>query len=342
MEKVRYALIGYGAWGRYHARAIQQAENSELSLVCARSEESRKSAQTDWNVAVTANYKEAVTRDDIDVVDIVLPNYLHHEVALAALNAGKHLTLEKPMAISVQQCREILDAAERNERQLSVGFEMRVSSLWGELNNIISSGKIGRPVYGSIDLWRRPYRLGSEGWRFDKDRVGSWILEEPVHFFDLARWYMASVGDPVSVFACESPTNTDTPELIDNFACLISFPDQAFVSITHTLSAYEHHQTAKFAGTEGSVWAQWSGVMDRTEQPSFSLHWSDGQEKHEVKIQETPGEVFELMTEIETFSNTVLSDAKPIADGLDGLWAVHICLAAEESARQGKPVSLAL
>ena len=61
---------------------------------------------------------------------------------------------------------------------------------------MIDAGAIGEPQYALIELWRRPYRLGADGWRYDINRVGNWILEEPIHFFDLARWYFAGVGDP--------------------------------------------------------------------------------------------------------------------------------------------------
>jgi len=62
-------------------------------------------------------------------------------------------------------------------------------------------GKIGQPRHVLIELARFPYHPGSTGWRHDQNRVGNWILEEPIHFFDLARWYLSSAGDPVSVFA---------------------------------------------------------------------------------------------------------------------------------------------
>ncbi len=61
---------------------------------------------------------------------------------------------------------------------------------------MIDRGAIGEPQYCLIELWRKPYRLGSNGWRYDISRVGNWILEEPIHFFDLARWYLGSLGEP--------------------------------------------------------------------------------------------------------------------------------------------------
>ena len=140
---------------------------------------------------VYADYRELLARADIEVVDIVVPSYLHHEIASAALAAGKHLLLEKPMALSLRECDDLIALARKHNRIFAVGHELRLSSLWGKAKELIASGFIGEPKYALIELSRRPYRLGSENWRYDISRVGSWILEEPIHFFDLARWYLS-------------------------------------------------------------------------------------------------------------------------------------------------------
>ncbi|HID07329.1 MAG TPA: Gfo/Idh/MocA family oxidoreductase [Armatimonadetes bacterium] len=337
---VHYALIGYGAWGRFHARAITQAPNSELIVIYSRSQEKRSAAKEDYGVDVMADYHEVLSRDDVDVVDIVVPNHLHREFAVAALDAGKHVLLEKPMAVTVDECDEILAAAQRSGKVLAIGFELRTSALWGQVHQLIADGKIGEPLYGVIDLWRRPYRLGSAGWRFDPQRVGSWILEEPIHFFDLARWYMSDVGEPQWVFARAKASNPATPELHDNFAAMLAFPNDAFVTITHTLCAHEHHQTVKLTGTKGAIWAWWSGEMDRTEHPEYGLLYFDGKVQHELPVEKTPGEIFELVEEITAMSRAVLTGEPPPATGEDGKWAVKMCYSAEQSARTGQIVRL--
>ena len=83
---------------------------------------------------------------------------------------------------------------------------------------MIDAGAIGDPQYALIELWRNPYRPGADGWRYDIERVGDWILEEPIHFFDLARWYFAGSGEPVSVYARANALDPDRPALQDKFA----------------------------------------------------------------------------------------------------------------------------
>jgi myo-inositol 2-dehydrogenase / D-chiro-inositol 1-dehydrogenase len=336
MEPVAFALVGYGAWGSHHARVLAEGSHTRLVAIAEQSEASRTAAQAAHPQAVVvADYRELLARPDIEAVDVVLPSHLHHEVGSTALQAGKHLLLEKPMALTVAACQELVELARRNDRQLAVGHEFRYSSLWGQVKALVDAGAIGDPQYALIELWRNPYRLGSDGWRYDIRRVGNWILEEPIHFFDLARWYFGKWGEPVSVFARANARNPERPELQDNFSALVEFPEGRYAVISQTLSAFEHHQVAKLTGTHGALWANWSGAMDRTFQPSFSLKHFDGQQVTEVSIPQASGEVYELASEIAGLAIAIRGGPPPRASGVDGQWSVAMCLKAQESVDTG-------
>jgi myo-inositol 2-dehydrogenase/D-chiro-inositol 1-dehydrogenase len=336
MKKVRFGLIGYGAWGRHHARAISECAESELVVIAARSPEAQAEARKNHpEVELVADYREMLSRPDIEVVDIVLPTHLHHEAAAAVLRAGKHLLLEKPMAPSLAQCEELIELAAQNKRLLAIGHEFRLSSLWARMKEMIDAGAIGQPQYALIELWRNPYRQGSGGWRYDIKRVGNWILEEPIHFFDLARWYFSSVGEPESVYARANAKRPDHPELQDNFSAIVNFPHGAYAVISQTLSAFEHHQVAKITGTKGALWGSWSGAFDRTFHPTFSLKHFDGEKTMDVPITKLTGEVYELVDQMEMVSRAVRDGAPLTASGLDGKWSVQMCLKAQESVDRG-------
>jgi len=190
-NEVRFGLNGYGLFGKHHANAVASARNACLSAIAVKSESSRQAArQSHPDADVVADYSQMLARDDIEIVDVVVPNNLHYEVARAALQAGKHVLLEKPMALDADHCDELVSLAEANGRMIAVNHELRLSSLWSGVKKLIDEGAVGRPQHVLIELSRFPYRQGSEGWRWDIERVGSWILEEPIHFFDLARWYL--------------------------------------------------------------------------------------------------------------------------------------------------------
>lgn len=341
MTTVRFGLIGYGAWGSHHAQAIAKTEGAELGAIAVRSTASQSAAAVAHpHSAIHADYRELLRRDDLDVVDVVLPSDLHLEVGKAVLESGKHLLLEKPMALTVNDCRLLNALAKAKGKQLALGFEMRVSELWGKVKDLIAAGAIGEPRYAVIDLWRRPYRQGSRGWRYDIQRVGSWILEEPIHFFDLARWYFAPLGEPVSVYACASSKQADHPELHDNFTAVVKFPQHGHAVITQTLAAFGHHQVVKLTGTKGALWASWSGVMDRDLHPASSLQYFDGAKVHDIPLAKPTGEVYELEEEIATVVRAVRDGAPLAATGADGSWSVGLCQAAQESIERETAISL--
>jgi len=339
MEKVAFGLVGYGAWGSHHARVIAEGPHTRLAAIAEAAETNRAEAQAKHPQAVVvADYRELLQRPDIEVVDVVLPSHLHHEVGLAVLQAGKHLLMEKPMALSVAECQDLVQTARTAGLQLAVGHEFRFSSLWGQVKQLVDAGAIGDPQYALIELWRNPYRLGSDGWRYDIRRVGNWILEEPIHFFDLARWYFGGCGDPVSVYARANARSAERPELQDNFSAIVDFPGGRYAVISQTLSAFEHHQVAKLTGSKGALWASWSGAMDRTFHPTFFLKHFDGDKTVDVPIPAASGEVYELAEEIAGMAVAVRTGRSPRVTGEDGLWSVALCLKAQESVDTGAVV----
>ena len=216
---VRFGLVGFGAWGQFHAQSIAGNPEAELVAITAPSDASRAAATKAYPKArVFADHRQMLAETKLDIVDVVTPSHTHLDIARDALNAGCHLLLEKPMALSVDDCQTILSLAKQRGLKLAVGHEMRLSSQWGEIKRIIDRGIIGEPHYVLVELLRKPYRLGASGWRYHHSRVGSWVLEEPIHFFDLARWYLASAGDPVELYAYGKSRDPQRPELFDNFS----------------------------------------------------------------------------------------------------------------------------
>ena len=337
---VRFGLIGCGAWGSHHARVIAATPGVQLAAVAERSDENRATAQQQYpTAALYADYHEMLLREKLDAVDIVLPTHLHFEASKAALEAGCHVLLEKPMCPDLAQCDELIALAQRKQLHLAIGHEFRLSSLWGRVKEMVEAGAIGEPRYCLIELWRNPYRQGTGGWRYDIKRVGNWILEEPIHFFDLARWYFSKAGEPVSVFARASHKRDDHPELQDNFSAMIHFPNGGYAVISQTLAGYEHHQVVKLTGTRGALWASWSGALDRTFHPTFSLKYFDGEKVQDVALTKTTGEVYELEEEVASMTAAIRGGALRCATGADGRWSVALCLKAQESVDSGKVVN---
>jgi myo-inositol 2-dehydrogenase / D-chiro-inositol 1-dehydrogenase len=331
-DVIRCGVIGYGLFGAHHAKAFAAASGGELVAIAVPSDASRAAAiAAHAGAAVYADYRQLLERADIDAVSIVVPNVLHFEIAAAALAAGKHVLLEKPMALSVAHGRELIRLAADKRRVLAIGHELRLSSLWAGAKRLIDEGAIGQPRYALVELSRFPYRQGSGGWRYDSARVGSWILEEPIHFFDLARWYLSSCGEPESVYA-----RANSAEMSDNFVATVNFPCGAFAVIAQTLSAFGHHQTAKIAGDRGTIWAAWSAADARSDRPTFSLCYGRGSEVNELQLTKPAGELLELADEVAAFIDCVRCGTPPPCTGEDGLRSTQLCLAAAQSIATGQ------
>jgi len=256
----------------------------------------------------------------LDAVDIVSPNHTHADHAIAALAAGKHVLAEKPLANSVADCDRILAAARAAGRLVSVNHELRVSSQWGMIREEIAAGHIGAVTAANYTLFRRPFRPGASGWRHDGARVGSWILEEPVHFFDLLLWYFAEHGDPVSLRADASG---------------------AFFTVTQFLSGFEHHCALEIGGTKGALRTWWSGADARITEPVAGLSiLRAGAEAPERREFANSGELFELTEHLRRSIAAFRVGGSPMP-AEEARRSVVLCLAAEEACWTGAPVRLA-
>ncbi|HMC10645.1 MAG TPA: Gfo/Idh/MocA family oxidoreductase [Pirellulaceae bacterium] len=341
LPPIRFGLIGYGLFGAHHARAIAAAPGAELRAIAVPSERSQAAAHEAYPTAtIYADYRELLARDDIDAVNVVVPNRWHYEVGRAVLASERHLLLEKPMALALGECDELVALAARHDLVLAIGHELRVSSLWGGVKQLIQSGAIGRPRAALVELSRFPYRQGSGSWRYDRERVGSWILEEPIHFFDLARWYMSPCGDPMTIYARATARDPVRAELHDHFTATIGFADGAHAVVVQTLSAFGHHQTVKVSGTDGTIWAQWSAADARAPRPVFSLRYGLGESIQEPTFDKPTGELLELADEVAAFAQAIQTGQTPPCTGEDGRWSTLLCLAAEESVRRQQELSL--
>jgi len=338
---IRFGLVGYGLWGTYHARAIVESDSTTLVAVACASEATAARARDDLgNVDVVRGYESLTRRPDIDAIAVVAPNHLHADIAVTALLAGKDVLLEKPMATTVGDCDRIIDAARTSGRTVSVVHQFRLSTQWGAVKACITAGDIGEPCYANVSLFRFPYRPGSGGWRNDSALVGSWILEEPVHFYDSVMWYFDGLGDPERVTAIGSPR--DAPAgMTPNFSSTLHWPTGAYATITQSLAGFENHQVVEVVGTHGAIRGWWSGVTDRTSQPRFELKVKRRGNAHCEAISTGPsGEVVELARTYENIA-AAFQNKRPLVATEEARKRIVVCLAAERALAAGVPQALA-
>ena len=338
---MRFGLIGFGQWGRCHAEAIGKTPGTSLVAIACGSAVSAEAAKSTYPQAtIYGDWRSVLANKAVDAVAIVVPNHLHAEMAIIALDAGKRVLLEKPMAISIAECDRIVETVERTGGALSVGHEFRLSTQWGAIKRLIDGGEIGHPLYAMLSLFRRPYRHGSANWRYDPRRVGSWILEEPVHFFDMIMWWLEDCGNPASVQAFGNVKQHASAGMHDNFSAVLRWQSGAYAVITQTLGGFEHHQVVELVGTEGSVRASWSGTMDRTREPKHELSVQRrGRSVREVVEHKASGEIFELEQQLAAVV-AAFREGRSLVSAAEARKRILVCLEAERSLRDGRPIAL--
>ncbi|MHA1566717.1 MAG: Gfo/Idh/MocA family protein [Alphaproteobacteria bacterium] len=333
-KATRIALAGFGAWGQMHARAVAGISGAEIGAVLCRSEAAQSKARE--MLPQAARYTDYVTmlaEADCGVVDITVPNHLHAEFAVAALASDRHVFLEKPIGLDLTSCAAVVAAAQRSGRKVAVNHELRVSHQWGAVRRFAEEGALGKIRYQHFCLFRHPFRHGSGGWRYDRQMVGSWVLEELVHFFDLILWYGRENGLPKTVFAAGTEIAGGH---FDNLAATLTWADGSVAQINQCLSGFQHHALLEVSGSDGSLRTWWSGAMDRTEHPDFAMlverRGGDGVETWPI---EKSGEIFELKANLEKAFEAFGNGATDYLGPQEASQAIAVCLATEKSAASG-------
>ncbi len=198
-RQLRVAMIGHGFMGAAHSVGWRQAPHVfalpaavEMAVLVGRDAERTAEAAAQWGWSeVATDWREVVARDDIDVVDIVTPGDSHAEIAIAALEAGKHVLCEKPLANSTAEAEAMADAAERAAAQgvvAMVGFTYRRVPAVTLLRDLIAAGVIGR-VQQVRAAYRQDWLVDPEmplAWRLQKERAGSGALGDiGAHIIDM-------------------------------------------------------------------------------------------------------------------------------------------------------------
>ena len=200
MAKLKVGIIGLGGIATSHCDAIATLDNVEVVAVADLFEEKRRQYmdQIRHSQRLPHPYRSPEADDEIDAVAVVLGHQLHHRLTVDACNAGKHVLVEKPMALSLEQCDDMIDAAASNNVKLMVGHTPHFSGVILKLKEILDSGQLGplmTIVCYSCKNWTHAHRPPQYRSRFHGG--GMW-LTNGVHVVDRLTWLMASQAVSVS------------------------------------------------------------------------------------------------------------------------------------------------
>jgi len=201
-DKVKIGIIGVGTIGSVHADAYAKVNRAEVIALCDILPDRLKEKGARHGVeTLYADYNELLANSDIEAVSVCVPNNMHAPIAIAALDAGKDVLLEKPMALNAQEGQAICDARDRAGKVLQMGMVQRQSADGRFLKEVIDNGQLGEIYQMRVILRRRRGIPGMGGWFTTKALSGGGgLIDIGVHFFDLSMW-LSGCWNPTRVSA---------------------------------------------------------------------------------------------------------------------------------------------
>jgi predicted dehydrogenase len=253
------AIIGAGSIADTHIKAcLTFSGRCEVRALCDLYPEKAEGlkAKHGLKAVVSKDFRAALDRNDIDLVSICLPPSAHAEAAVAALEAGKHVLVEKPMASSLEECDAMIDAAAASGKLLSVVAQNRYKVPVMKVKRVLESGIAGRVVYTMVNsFWWRGRSYYDLWWRGTWDKEGGGCtLNHAVHHIDLLRWML---GMPLEVTAVI--TNADHPgsEVEDLSISVLKYPEGALAQLTASLVSHGEEQELIFQAEKARISVPW-------------------------------------------------------------------------------------
>ena len=353
MKKVRIGLVGAGNIAKTHLDAYRKIEAVEIVAVCDINPENLRETAEKYGIAKTYESETQMLKEvELDAVDVCVWNCNHAACTIEALNAGKHVLCEKPMATNAKEAREMIDAAKKNDRLLMIGFVMRFDTETRIAKDFIDKDYLGDIYYSKATYLRRHGAPG--GWFTDKSRsAGGPVIDLGVHVIDLTRYLM---GKPkaLSVFASTADHLKNRPNLkthvgwqpkgaspqdiydVEDFGvALIKYEGGKTTLLETSYSLNGESVTKKeLYGTKGGMNLAGNGLKIYTEVNDFLADIvPDTSDYIEAE------DLFEA--EMRHFADCILNGTECIATAEDGLEVMKILDAIYESAKTGHEVVIA-
>ena len=248
-----FGIVGVGMIADFHAQAIAETNGGKLLGAATRNAENARAYGQKHGVPfVTTSVEELVARPEIDVVCITTPSGAHLEPALAAIRAGKHVVIEKPLEITTERADQLLDAADRAGVQIAPIFQARFGEGARTLKAALDGGRFGRLVLASAYVkWHRPASYYT-GWKGTlKLDGGGALINQAIHAIDLLQWF---AGMPSEVFCWKTRRVYTHIEAEDTAAAALTFANGAFGTIEATTAAWPGWQRKlEICGENGSA-----------------------------------------------------------------------------------------
>jgi predicted dehydrogenase len=339
-----FGIIGAGTIAGFHAQAIAQLTGARLVGVASRSPANARKVADPHGVFATTDLAALLARPDLHIVCITTPSGAHLEPALAAIRAGKHVVIEKPIEITPARADQILDAAEKAGVRVAPIFQGRFGDGARTVKAALDAGRLGRLVLGSAYVkWHRTaqYYTGYRG-SLGLDGGGA-VINQAIHGLDLLQWF---AGLPAEVFAWKTRCVHTGIEAEDTAAATLRFPGGALGAFEASTALWPGwSRRIELCGELGSISleddriAKWEFREARPEDAAVHAGGAAnalGSGASDPKAINTEGHRRQLQDLVDALRD----NRAPAIDGREGRKAVAFVHAIYASAETGRPVKL--
>jgi len=227
MEKIKVAVIGAGIMGKIHAQSYAESEKAELIYICDLRKERAKELAKKFNCSYVSQPEEIANNSKVKAVSITTPDFAHREIALKMIEAGKDILVEKPLATSVKDAQDIVNATRKKGVKLMVDFQNRWNPLFIQAKQTIDQGDIGKPVMGYARL-SNPLSVPLKMLGWASKSGPEWFLFP--HTIDLMRWLINKEPQEVYATGKKGILKEKGIDVYDAIQALVKFEDGSFVT----------------------------------------------------------------------------------------------------------------
>ena len=264
-EPIRVGVIGTGFGASLHLSALRENPDFHTVAICSRRPERARAAALDHGIpAHLADFRELVRSDGVDAVIVASPPHLHHAMVIAALEAGKHVVCEKPMARNLAEARDMQRIADRVGTVAMVNHQLRFLPIRMRINELINEGYIGEPHAASVTVHRSSLNDPHErpwGWLMEQEKAGGMLGATGAHYLDALRWWFGdvkAVAGAVSTMVRQRrlPDSSTMAKVDadDNFSVILRFANGALGTIhVSATSGHEGDEEVTLSGSEGTL-----------------------------------------------------------------------------------------
>jgi predicted dehydrogenase len=344
----KLGILGCGNRSKAHISALNEVPEIEVAALCdIVPHKMDRRAELIRQGPAPRKYTDMdkmVAQEDLDAIAVVLPNYLHKLGAITALQAGKHVFCEKPMALTVADCNEMIAVAERTGRAIQVGTQRRHSRGQKAAVERIRKAAVGNILSSDINSYRGDWRVpaadeyppGTQYWRLNQDQCGGVVYEMGAHIIDVNNWVFDS--EPATVVSLQGVNDLAlrTRDSTDHAGVLVRYANGALMNYGGNLYARGPADTNYFFAVNGTI-RLGDEALEITYGHAAGFPTPEPLPKP-VKMELPRGDGTD--DQWRYFAQVLAGQADPYPDGYAGRQAIQICQGAIVSAREKTVVNV--